>query len=177
MQLNNISTHEIILITKVHRRLAGSARFELRIQVKTDVWTYKMFVRDGDSHSTWGYHVKCYNWVGTQDIILGMILGQGCQTYEQVWTPHILKQAQLGVPHSKIHVELARLITELNKCLRSRRWKPLYIPIEGIWSDVQTRVGTPHMKINALRLLFWGGDTAHNNCEVRLVGRWVVQAR
>ena len=94
-----------------------------------------------------------------------MILGRGCQTYEQVWTPHIIKQAQLGVPHSKIHVELARLITELNKCLRSRRWKPLYIPIEGIWSDVQTRVGTPHMKINAFRLLFWGGDTAHNNCE------------
>ena len=102
-----------------------------------------------------------------------MILGRGCQTYEQVWTPHIIKQAQLGVPHSKIHVELARLITELNKCLRSRRWKPLYIPIEGIWSDVQTRMGTPHMKINAFRLLIWGGDTAHYNCEVGLVGRWV----
>ena len=101
-----------------------------------------------------------------------MILGRGCKTYKQVWTPHIIKQAQLGVPYSKIHVELARLITELNKCLRSRRWKPLYIPIEGIWSDVQTRMGTPHMKIYAFRLLFWGGDTAHYNCEVGLVGRW-----
>ena len=78
-----------------------------------------------------------------------------------------------------MHVELARLITELNKCLRSRRWKPLYIPIEGIWSDVQTRMGTPHMKINAFRLLFWGG-TLHIII-VKLgwwVGGWVVvQAR
>ena len=39
------------------------------------------------------------------------------------------------------------------------------ILIEGIRSDVQTRVGTPHMKINAFRLSFWGGDTAHNYCE------------
>ena len=30
---------------------------------------------------------------------------------------------------------------------------------------VQTRVRTPHMKLNAFRLSFWGGDTAQNNCE------------
>ena len=50
-------------------------------------------------------------------------------------------QAKLGVPHS-------RNGQEVNSS-----------------SDVITKVGPPHMKINAFRLSFWGGDTAHNNCE------------
>ena len=54
---------------------------------------------------------------------------------------------------------------KLTRCLKSRRGDTSHIPVEGIWSDVQTRVGTPHMKKNAFRLSFFDADTAHNNCE------------
>ena len=39
----------------------------------------------------------------------------------------------------------------------------MHIPIWDIWSDVQTRVGTPHKR--CLRSRRGGGDTAHSNLD------------
>ena len=56
---------------------------------------------------------------------------------------------------------LARLTSELIICFRIRWGGTPHIPIWDIWSDVQTRVGTPHKILRCLRSRR-GGDTIHS---------------
>ena len=68
------------------------------------------------------------------------------------------------MPHSEIQVKL-RLTTELIRRLRIRGGAP-HIPIEVIWSEVQTRVGTPHKILRCFRSI--GGGAPHIPIEVRV---------
>ena len=45
-----------------------------------------------------------------------------------------------------------------------------HIPIEVMWSDVQTRVGTPH---KALEQLGWGHRTKYLFKKIHMVGGWL----